>query len=220
MIRCENLSKKYDDKTWGLCEATLEISDGTMVAIIGRSGSGKTTLMNLIGSLDSPTTGSIIVDGNNLSIMTQKEAANYRLNKIGFVFQTFYLEPKYTVYENVEMPLLIAGISRRERQERVYSVLSQVDMQHKAMNYGNNLSGGEKQRICIARALVNNANIILADEPCGNLDSETGSVIMKLLRDLTNVGKTVLLVTHNADDASIADRRIIVKDGRVSDFDK
>jgi putative ABC transport system ATP-binding protein len=218
MIRCENLSRKYDENTWGLRDVTLEIANGTMAAIIGHSGSGKTTLMNLIGSLDSPTSGSVIVDENNLSAMTQKEAAKYRLDKVGFVFQTFYLEPKYTVFENVEMPLLIAGISDKERKERVFDVLSKVGMRHKAANFGSHLSGGEKQRVCIARALVNNASIILADEPCGNLDSENGSTIMQLLRELSHAGKTVLLVTHNMDDASIADRKITMKDGRVTDY--
>lgn len=215
MIEFANVSKQYGH-TFALRDVSLRIPASAFIAVTGRSGSGKTTLMNLIGNLDSPTDGKITVNGTDLSAFTQKDSAKYRLSQVGFIFQSFYLEPRYTVEENAEMPLLIAGLSAKERKAKTIAALESAGIAHKAKNYANTLSGGEKQRACIARALVNGADILLADEPCGNLDTESSKAVIDLLKRLHSQGKTIILVTHNHDDALAAQRRITLLDGRVT----
>lgn len=215
MIIFNNVSKQYENMALALNCVTLKVPKGQFVSVVGRSGSGKTTLMNLIGNLDYPTSGQVIVNDIDLASLTHKESAKYRLLNIGFIFQSFHLEPRYTVAENVEMPLLIAGLPAKERKQKVFEALEHTEISHKAKEYANTLSGGEKQRACIARALVNSAKILLADEPCGNLDAANALMIMKLLKNLHQSGKTVILVTHNAEDAKMSQRRITLLDGRV-----
>ena len=171
--------------------------------------------MNLIGALDQVDSGKIIVNGTDITTLNSKELANYRLVSTGFIFQAFHLEPMYTVYDNIRIALMIADVPYKIQREKIISVLQKVDLEDKINVKISKLSGGERQRVTIARAIVNNAPIILADEPCGNLDSVNSSKIMELLKVLHNSGKTVILVTHNIIDAKIAERIIELKDGKV-----
>lgn len=218
MIQIRDLKKIYVDNTIeciAINGVNLDISSGEFVAITGRSGSGKSTLLYMIGALESFTEGSIIVNGNDIYGLSKKELSIYRNRCIGFVFQDFYLEPTYTVFKNVEMPLIIAGIKKKERKEKVFEALEKVGMLRYIEKSSNKLSGGERQRVSIARALVNNPQIVLADEPCGNLDTHNSSKVMEILREISNSGKTVLLVTHDDNDAKKADRIIRLQDGLV-----
>jgi len=193
----------------------LNIGQGEFVALVGKSGSGKSTILNIIGALDKPNTGAIEVDGKDLLALNDKQLAEFRSKNLGFVFQSFHLEPTYSVYKNIEIPLLIAKVSKKERIERIKEVLAAVDLSDKINQKTSVLSGGEKQRVAIARALANNPKIILADEPTGNLDSGSGKMVMDILRNLTNIGITVLLVTHSEKDAGLADRVISLEDGKI-----
>lgn len=218
MIVLKNVSKTYgkgEEKVEALKNVNLVIEDGKFTAIIGKSGSGKTTLMNLIGGLDNPTQGQITADDMDITLMNSKELAKYRNQTTGFVFQSFYLEPSFTVLENVCMPLTIAGIGKKEREERAKDMLISLGLEDKIYKKTNDLSGGQKQRACIARALVSNPKIILADEPTGNLDSENGSEVIRLLRRIADEGKSVILVTHNPEDAKKTDNIVEIKDGIV-----
>lgn len=218
MIVLKNVSKTYgkgEEKVEALKNVNLVIEDGKFTAIIGKSGSGKTTLMNLIGGLDNPTQGQITADDMDITSLNSKELAKYRNQTTGFVFQSFYLEPSFTVLENVCMPLTIAGIGKKEREERAKNMLISLGLEDKIYKKTNDLSGGQKQRACIARALVSNPKIILADEPTGNLDSENGSEVIRLLRRIADEGKSVILVTHNPEDAKKTDNIVEIKDGIV-----
>jgi len=217
MIKCNHLIKEYGngEKFYALSDVSLEIEKGEFVAITGKSGSGKTTVMNMIGLIDNPTSGSVIIEDKDTSKLNGKEQANLRNQKLGYIFQSFYLEPSYSVYKNVEMPLLVAGVSEKERRERIEAVLEKVDLKSKIKESAKNLSGGEKQRVCIARALINEPEIILADEPCGNLDSENTHVIMGILTQLNQEGKTIVLITHSKEEAEWARRIINMKDGKI-----
>lgn len=218
MIVLKNVSKTYgkgEEKVEALKNVNLVIEDGKFTAIIGKSGSGKTTLMNLIGGLDNPTQGQITADDMDITSLNSKELAKYRNQTTGFVFQSFYLEPSFTVLENVCMPLTIAGIGKKEREERAKDMLISLGLEDKIYKKTNDLSGGQKQRACIARALVSNPKIILADEPTGNLDSENGSEVIQLLRRIADEGKSVILVTHNPEDAKKTDNIVEIKDGIV-----
>lgn len=218
MIVLKNVSKTYgkgEEKVEALKNVNLVIEDGKFTAIIGKSGSGKTTLMNLIGGLDNPTQGQISADDMDITSLNSKELAKYRNQTTGFVFQSFYLEPSFTVLENVCMPLTIAGIGKKEREERAKDMLISLGLEDKIYKKTNDLSGGQKQRACIARALVSNPKIILADEPTGNLDSENGSEVIRLLRRIADEGKSVILVTHNPEDAKKTDNIVEIKDGIV-----
>lgn len=218
MIVLKNVSKTYgkgEEKVEALKNVNLVIEDGKFTAIIGKSGSGKTTLMNLIGGLDNPTQGQISADDMDITSLNSKELAKYRNQTTGFVFQSFYLEPSFTVLENVCMPLTIAGIGKKEREERAKDMLISLGLEDKIYKKTNDLSGGQKQRACIARALVSNPKIILADEPTGNLDSENGSEVIRLLRRIADEGKSVILVTHNPEDAKKIDNIVEIKDGIV-----
>ena len=193
----------------------LEINKGEYVALMGPSGSGKSTLMNLLGCLDTPTSGQYILNGKDVSQMKDDELAEIRNKEIGFVFQTFNLLPRTTALDNVALPMIYAGYSKPERKLRAEEVLTQVGLSDRMDHQPNQLSGGQRQRVAIARALVNNPSIILADEPTGNLDSKTSEEIMKLFGDIHNQGNTVILVTHEEEIAAYAHRIIRLRDGLI-----
>jgi len=218
VIELKNLTKRYDDEA-GVYDALkgvdLSVNKGDFVAIMGPSGSGKSTLMNIIGLLDRPTKGEYILDNTNTNKLSDRKLANFRRDKIGFVFQNFNLLPRFNLMQNVELPLIYKRVGARERRKKVMEVLKSVGLGDKAKNRPNRLSGGQVQRAAIARALINNPSIVLADEPTGNLDSKTGIEIMELLKDLNKKGVTIVVVTHNPEVSEYADRTIIVKDGNI-----
>jgi putative ABC transport system ATP-binding protein len=218
VIELKSLTKRYDDEA-GVYDALkgvdLSVNKGDFVAIMGPSGSGKSTLMNIIGLLDRPTKGEYILDNTNTNKLTDRKLANFRRDKIGFVFQNFNLLPRFNLMQNVELPLIYKRVGARERRKKVMEVLKSVGLGDKAKNRPNRLSGGQVQRAAIARALINNPSIVLADEPTGNLDSKTGVEIMELLKDLNKKGVTIVVVTHNPEVSEYADRTIIVKDGNI-----
>ncbi|MDJ0274427.1 MAG: ABC transporter ATP-binding protein [Nitrososphaerota archaeon] len=195
---------------------TLRIEDGEFVAVVGPSGSGKTTLLNLVGALDLPTKGDIVLNGTSYTSLGRSGLNELRRKELGFVFQTFNLLSHLTALENVELPLIAAGVPRSERRRRALEMLARLGMENKASKKPTELSGGEQQRVAIARALVNNPSVILADEPTGNLDSANAKNVVELLREINKrEGKTILLVTHNLEIAEYADRIVRMRDGRV-----
>ncbi|WP_179018562.1 ABC transporter ATP-binding protein [Winogradskyella forsetii] len=193
----------------------LDIKRGEYVAIMGPSGSGKSTLMNLLGCLDTPTAGSYNLNGNDVSQMTDDELADIRNTEIGFVFQTFNLLPRTTALDNVALPMVYAGASKKEREERASQVLTDVGLADRMDHKPNQLSGGQRQRVAVGRALVNKPSIILADEPTGNLDSKTGTEIMALFDEIHKSGNTVIMVTHEEEIAAHAKRVIRLRDGVI-----
>ena len=193
----------------------LEIQKGEYVALMGPSGSGKSTLMNILGCLDTPTSGSYILNGNDVSKMHDNELAEIRNKEIGFVFQTFNLLPRTTALDNVALPMIYAGFSKSERKKRAEEVLTQVGLSDRMDHQPNQLSGGQRQRVAVARALVNKPSIILADEPTGNLDSKTSIEIMMLFEEIHKNGNTVILVTHEEEIAAYAKRVIRLRDGNI-----
>jgi len=220
LIQVQNLCKTYGDddvKTQAVCGVSFEIEKGEFVSIMGPSGSGKSTLMQLLGFLDKPTNGNYLFEGEDTKKLSEDELAKIRNKKIGFVFQTFNLLPRTTVFENVELPLLYDDkhASKKENKVKIDAALKSVSIDHRTNYYSNQLSGGEKQRVAIARALVNDPDIIFADEPTGNLDSRSGVQVMKILQDLNKRGKTIILVTHETFTAQHAKRIIYVKDGNI-----
>lgn len=219
LIRLKNVWRCYKvgaETVQALRDISLEISAGEYVAIMGPSGSGKSTLMNLIGCLDTPTSGTYELNGINVTDMTDDQLAAVRNRQIGFVFQTFNLLARATALRNVELPLVYAGVGRAERRQRALHALEQVGLAHRAGHLPNEMSGGERQRVAIARALVNNPSILLADEPTGNLDSRTGAEIMALFDRLANQGNTIIVVTHEEDVAKHARRIIRLRDGKIA----
>ena len=199
-----------------LKNVNLKVYRGEMVAVVGPSGSGKTTLLNLIGTLDKPTSGKIYIDGEDITTKSEKELTLLRRRKIGFVFQFYNLIPVLTAYENVELPLLISGVPKKEREKRVRKLLEMVGLEDRMNHRPDELSGGEQQRVAIARALVNNPSIILADEPTGDLDTETGLMVVQLMRKLAKEeDSTVIMVTHDPQISEIADRIIYLRDGKI-----
>ena len=219
MIILKNVNKIYgknETAVHALKDVNLVIEDGKFTCILGKSGSGKSTLMNIIGAIDTPTSGKVFNNDVDLSSLKEDKLADYRNKTTGFLFQSFYLEPSYTVLENVCMPLTISGMKRKEREKLGKEILIKLDLEDKIYKKANELSGGQKQRVSIARALVNNPDIILADEPTGNLDSQNGAEVMALFREIVKMGKSVVLVTHNTEDAKNAENVIHIKDGVVT----
>ncbi|MDS0528219.1 ABC transporter ATP-binding protein [Clostridium sp. SHJSY1] len=218
MIEVKEVSKVYKmgkEKVVALKNVSLKIEKGEFVAIIGPSGSGKSTLMHIVGGLDSPTTGNVFIEGKDISRLKDKQLSKYRNQKIGFVFQAFNLENSQTALENVMMPLIFAGVSKRERKERAMKALEQVGLKEYIKHKPNEMSGGQRQRVSIARALVNNPEIIFADEPTGNLDSKSGENIMQLFNEINLKGYTIIMVTHNSLEANKAKRVVQIMDGEI-----
>ncbi len=218
IIELQDVHKVYDmgaEKVRALNGVDLKIAHGEYVAIMGPSGSGKSTMMNLLGCLDTPSTGSYILNGTAVEKLNDQELAGIRNKEIGFVFQTFNLLARTDALQNVELPLIYAGVSRKDRRERAQRALARVGLTDRAHHLPNELSGGQRQRVAIARALVNDPSILLADEPTGNLDTATSTDIMNLFDELHRQGNTVILVTHEPDIAAHADRKIVLRDGKV-----
>ncbi|MBU6398713.1 MAG: ABC transporter ATP-binding protein [Verrucomicrobia bacterium] len=219
MVELRGVSKIYHlggEEIRALDDVNLDIDAGEFISIIGPSGSGKSTLMHILGCLDTPTRGTICLDGTLIHNATPRQLAAIRNRKIGFVFQFFNLLPKLNVLQNVELPMVYSGLSSRERRERALRALRMVDMENRSKHRPMQLSGGQQQRAAIARALVNDPKIIFADEPTGNLDSHTGEVILELFRKLSHEGRTIALVTHDPEIAAVTPRRIEIRDGRIS----
>jgi putative ABC transport system ATP-binding protein len=224
IIELKNVAKYYymgDNIVKALDGVDIKIEQGDFVAIMGPSGSGKSTGMNLTGSLDLATKGDIYLDGENIKQMAESELAQIRGKKIGFIFQSFNLIPNLTAKENVMLPMLFQGIDRSERERKAIKLLSLVDLQDRIEHYPNQLSGGQQQRVAIARSLSNDPEVILADEPTGNLDTKTGDMIMDFLEKFNKEGKTVIMVTHDPDLAKEhADMVYWLKDGKVEKITK
>jgi len=218
LIALDDVRKVYEmggDQVRALDGVTLRIETGAYLAIMGPSGSGKSTLMNLVGCLDTPSSGSYTLKGREISKMDDDELARIRNHEIGFIFQTFNLLPRSTALQNVELPLVYSGLTRRERRERAEGAMEAVGLTDRMHHRPNELSGGQRQRVAIARSLVNGPSLLLADEPTGNLDSKTGEEIMTLFERLHAEGNAVILVTHDPELAMHADRMVGLRDGRV-----
>lgn len=218
MIRVDHLNKYYingEMKLHALKDLSFHIEEGEFVAIMGSSGSGKSTMMNILGCLDKNSEGTYILDGIDVSKIKDEELCKIRNVKIGFVFQSFNLLSKLTALENVELPLIYAGIGKKEREEKAKKVLKKVGLEDRMHHKPNELSGGQKQRVAIARALVNDPAIILADEPTGNLDSISEREIMEIFTDFNKQGKTIIVVTHEPEVAKYMKRVLLFKDGRI-----
>jgi putative ABC transport system ATP-binding protein len=218
IIETHNIEKRYvmgSEVILALKSISITINKGEYVAFMGPSGSGKSTLMNIIGALDTPTKGSYILNGKDVSNMSENELAEIRNKEIGFVFQTFNLLPRFSALENVALPLIYAGYSKAERTERAIKTLEDVGLGNRYKHKPNEMSGGQRQRVAIARALVNNPSIILADEPTGNLDSKTSYDIMDLFDELHRRGNTIIMVTHEEDIANYAHRIVRMRDGLI-----
>ncbi|MBL9167046.1 MAG: ABC transporter ATP-binding protein [Verrucomicrobiales bacterium] len=219
LVELRNVSKIYQlggETIRALDDVSLDIDGGEFVSVIGPSGSGKSTLMHILGCLDSPTHGTIQLDGQMIQTATSRELAYIRNRKIGFVFQFFNLLPKLSVLQNVELPMIYSGVSGKERRERSMDTLKLVGLENRSKHRPSQLSGGQQQRVAIARALVNHPRILFADEPTGNLDSHTGEAILELFRKLSTEGHTIILVTHDPEIAAVTPRRIEIRDGKIA----
>jgi len=218
LVVLENVTKIYkmgSEEIKALDDLSLEIRDGEILVVMGPSGSGKSTFLHLVGCLDRPTSGKILIDGKDISNLRERELARIRNRTIGFVFQQFNLLPRLTALENVELPMIYAGIPKRKRVERAKKLLEMVGLSDRMKHRPSQLSGGQQQRVAIARALANDPRIILADEPTGNLDTKSGEVVINILRDLNRKGLTIVIVTHDPDITIIAHRVIHLKDGKI-----
>jgi putative ABC transport system ATP-binding protein len=219
LVELRNVSKIYHlggEEIRALDDVSLDIEGGEFISIIGPSGSGKSTLMHILGCLDSPTRGTIHLDGTMIQNATTRQLAAIRNQKIGFVFQFFNLLPKLSVLQNVELPMIYSGKNSRDRKDRAMAALKLVDLENRVKHRPFQLSGGQQQRVAIARALVNNPKIIFADEPTGNLDSHTGEAILELFSKLSSEGRTIALVTHDPEIAARTPRRIEIRDGKIA----
>ena len=220
MIKTDSISKVFrteEVETHALVDVTLDVKKGEFVAIMGPSGCGKSTLLNILGLLDKPTTGGYVLDGTDMTVLSEQERNVYRRGTLSFIFQSFNLIDELTVEENIELPLLYMKVPASERKHRIEDALKRMDMVHRSKHFPSQLSGGQQQRTAIARAIVMQPKLILADEPTGNLDSKNGQEVMMLLRELHKEGTTIVMVTHSARDASYADRIVNLFDGRVMD---
>ncbi|HUV42340.1 MAG TPA: ABC transporter ATP-binding protein [Patescibacteria group bacterium] len=218
LLKLVNVSKVYRPDShpiYAVKNANLEIKEGEFVAIMGPSGSGKSTLMHLVGCLDTPSSGKVLLEGKNISKLSEEELAKIRSQKIGFVFQTFNLIPRTTALDNTALPLIYTDISLRKRKQLAEKTLKEVNLKDRGDHYPNQLSGGEQQRVAIARALINDPLIILADEPTGNLDTKSGQEIMAIFTRLNKQGKTVIIVTHESEIAKYAKKTIKIVDGEI-----
>ncbi len=219
IISVDNIHKSYlmgKEAVPALRGVSLEIEKGDFVCLMGPSGSGKTTLLNIIGGLDEPSRGHVTIDGANLVALSENDLATLRLQKMGFIFQNYNLLANFTAEENVEAPIILAKVGRKERQERTFSLLEKVGLADRAHHYPGELSGGQQQRVAIARALANDPPILIGDEMTGDLDSETGFAIMRLVKTLNDEGTTVVFVTHDPRMADFARRLIHMQDGKVN----
>ena len=220
MIQTDCISKVFrteEVETHALVNVSLEVKKGEFVAVMGPSGCGKSTLLNILGLLDRPTNGQYILDGKDMSALTEKERNVFRRGMLGFVFQSFNLIDELTVEENIELPLLYMKVPAAERKRRITDAMARMGITHRAKHFPSQLSGGQQQRVAIARAVVMQPKIILADEPTGNLDSKNGLEVMGLLRELHREGTTIVMVTHSARDAAYSDRIVNLFDGCVVD---
>lgn len=218
MIHTKNLKRTFQTeevRTLALNGVSIEVNEGEFVAVMGPSGCGKSTLLNILGLLDSPTEGEYLLGGTDVSHLSESQRDQLRKGRIGFVFQSFNLIDDLTVEENIELPLLYMGIKRDERRKKVAALMERMDIAHRAKHFPRQLSGGQQQRVAIARAVVADPQLILADEPTGNLDSHNGREVMELLSQLHSEGATIVMVTHSQRDASYADRIINLYDGQV-----
>ena len=218
MIQLTDIKKVFrteEVETWALDNVSLKVNEGEFVAIMGPSGCGKSTLLNILGILDTPTDGTYILNGVDVSKMKETDRINIRKGVIGFVFQSFNLIDELTVEENIELPLLYMGIPKKERKKRVQEVMERVNISHRNKHFPAQLSGGQQQRVAIARAVIANPKIILADEPTGNLDSKNGEEVMQLLSELHKEGTTIVMVTHSQHDAGYANRTVKLFDGHI-----
>ncbi|WP_455592964.1 ABC transporter ATP-binding protein [Bacteroides sp.] len=218
MIKTEKLTKLFtteEVQTKALNEVSLQVAQGEFVAIMGPSGCGKSTLLNILGTLDSPTSGSYCFDGRQVEKMSENQLTALRKGNLGFIFQSFNLIDELSVYENVELPLVYLGMKQAQRKEKVREVLEKVNLLHRANHFPQQLSGGQQQRVAIARAVVADCKLLLADEPTGNLDSVNGVEVMELLSELNRQGTTIIIVTHSQRDATYAHRVIQLFDGQI-----
>ncbi len=219
-IEIKNLEKVFRTdsvETVALNNISLTINDGEFVAIMGPSGCGKSTLLNILGLLDSPTSGSYLLDGREVASLKENERADYRKGKVGFIFQAFNLIDMLNVRDNIMLPLNCLGLGKSEKEKKVAAILDRMGIAHRSSHYPSQLSGGQQQRVAIARAVVSNPGLILADEPTGNLDSRNGAEVMALLDELHKDGATIIMVTHSQKDAAHADRIINLFDGQIVD---
>ena len=220
MIRVTQLSKEYHQGKASfpaLSDVSFSVLDENMVSIVGKSGSGKSTLLHILGGLESANKGEVWIGDTNVTSLNASQLAEFRNKMIGFVFQSFFLEPTYNVYQNVEMPLLISKVPQGERKKRILDSLEMVGLEAKTKNKAFELSGGERQRVSVARAIVNRPAYLFADEPCGNLDSENSAAIISILKNLSHTDTKVILVTHNMEDAAVSERIITLHDGRIKE---
>lgn len=218
LVELRHVTKIYmmgDEEVRALDDVSLDIEEGEFISIVGPSGSGKSTLMHILGCLDTPTSGTVKLDGVMIQDASPRELAQIRNRKIGFVFQFFNLLPKLNVLQNVELPMVYAGVPARQRRERAMEMLRLVGLENRWAHRPSQLSGGQQQRVAIARALVNNPRIIFADEPTGNLDTNAGRGILELFRELNRQGRTIVIVTHDPEIAAVTPRRIEIRDGKI-----
>lgn len=221
LIQIQNMEKRYksgDSEIWALNEVNLTIRSGDFIAIVGPSGSGKSTLMNMLGCLDVPTGGSYYLQGENVAHMPEGRLSRVRNMEIGFIFQGFNLIPTLTALENVELPLVYRGLAKEKRRALSIEALTRVGLSDRIKHRPSQMSGGQQQRVAIARAIAASPPVILADEPTGNLDTRSGSEVMKILKELNAEGKTIILITHDEKIAAMADRRIRLEDGQAEEL--